>query len=228
MLQIGRCFLMMINIILLIGCVNGQEEIEIITEGELAVSPDTIVISINILSDEFIETELKGKLKFLTKKEVLENLKNIDGLKRIKKEKYFKEEINEHAFSTEYVEVYGKESYKTLVDKFKFKTPFFVEEIKLNNIEEYENNLVDTLIEKSRVIAKGKVVKKKNKEPKLIDYKEVIQEEIQENEPIENEESTGFQMLKEKFIEYGYKGYKLNSDGEIVIDKKLIVTWEIK
>ena len=211
------------------------QEIKIIVEDEKIVEPESLVIKINSISDHIFKKGWLENTNFISRDSVLRIIEQTDNINRIERQKSTEDISIEDYLIADYIEVVGVNSYKELRDKLSNKIPFNIEETKLSNIKEYEENLINELINKSKIKAQSIVNKKGKNLGEMIKYTELDKpNRIEENkQDSDAKDLIGFGSLRQKFVfdqfdALNHNGYNLSYDGEIIIKKKIEVTWEIK
>jgi len=217
--------ILFLKILLLVVGFNNNEIIQVTIEDKMLLNPDTYIWRINILSEAFPEG-LEG-MKFSPKEEVINRISKVGQVQFIEKPEEENHYEEEEGFSYIYVEAYGIETYKKLIKSLFMSAHCALIDTKSDSLAHYENHLIKQMIKQSENRANEIMKEKGKKEKRYLSYEEVKEIKEEELAVPQHDQKGGFEMLKEKFIEYDHEGYSLNRKGQIEVVKKIKVNWEL-
>lgn len=204
---------------------NGQSNYTIIIEDELIVEPNKFSLKINCLSSKIPAKQWIEKESYISKDSVISLLQEIGNVKiMIAPSDHTTEPISEY-LDVISVEVSGINTYQVLMDRLRYKAMILVDEYHVEDFEKHEAQLIDRIINQAQHMVSDTLETSGRAIEKLISYVEV-NESIERKPPISA--SGDFGILKESFVEANYKGHLVNSKGQIVLKKKLKVTYLVK
>lgn len=216
-----------------------NEEITVTVEDGIRVDPDICIVELKFFKKKRMRLLAGG----MNKKEALDLIREIENIKQL--DSYVPNKVRasgfidlatpeeiEEFFDLVFIEVKGGIAYRKLMKIMEGGKLFgTMKERTLEKLPDYEQQLIDQLIDASKQKAEILAAEKGKKLTKMLGYQEVNRfekpQEEESNVRIEEKkgEPTGFSILKEKFIEDHYKGYLIDRDGRIIIHKKIEVKW---
>lgn len=207
------------------GEMNGQSNYTIIIEDQFIVEPNKFSLKINCLSSKIPAKQWIEKESYISKDSVISLLQQIGNVKiMIAPSDQTTEPISEY-LDVISVEVSGINTYQVLMDQLRYKAMILVDEYHVEDFEKHEALLIDRIINQAQNMVSDTLETSGRTIEKLISYEEV-NESIERKNPIST--SGDFGILKESFVEANYKGHMVNSQGQIVLKKKLKVTYLVK
>lgn len=203
---------------------EAQNEHFVIVEDQILVAPEHYTVKVSTVSNNILSKDWMKQEGYLSKELVLELINDVEHVKIVDNIKSKEQEF----IDIWHVQVKGKTAYQQLRKKLKGKAALVLESTHVNNYSEYENNLTDKLLKQAKTIAIKNAITKGKQINRLITYEEV-EDKTELESTIDSESmNTSFATLKEKFIEYNHQGHIIDDDGNIVLKKKIKVSFEIE
>jgi hypothetical protein len=201
-----------------------EENIHTITiAGQALISPNKFIIKFNCVSADLMNRSFIQVENLLSKEALTQILNDIEEVKVIDLPKDLLDDKVEKHLNQVYAEVLTIRSFQTLKEELACKIPFEVVKYEVENFEEHEIELIEKLIGD----AKRKVLEIIEKDGKALGEMLSYQEISKSKSRKDGKPKRGFALLKEEFIEDNYKGYLINGKGEVVLNKRLMVFFEI-
>jgi len=220
-----RINLFLIGILLFTSIkMEAQNEHIVIVEDQILISPDDYTVKISTVSNNILSKNWMKQESYLSKEVVVELINDVEHVNIVNNVKSKEQEF----IDIWHVQVKGKAAYQKLRKKLKGKAALVLESTHVNNFNEYEYNLTDKLLKHAKTIANKNAITKGKQINRLIAYEEV-EDKTELELAIDNENiSMGFATLKEKFVEYNHQGHSIDDDGNIVLKKKIKVSFEME
>ena len=227
-----KSVLILINLILMISVeVYGQNKYSVTIEDQLLISPSKFSIKVTCVSSNILAKQWMRGEDYISKDTALKILKEIELLTIVETPKGSIDKSMRRHLDVIYVEANGIEPYQELREKLHLKAIISVEEYHVASFNQLESNLIDKMIEDAKLIAARELAENGKEIINLLDYEEVKEpgEATETDNEVPPQTNGSFALLlEEKFIEENYRGHLINEMGQIVLQKKLQVNFEIK
>lgn len=192
---------------------------------EILVAPSGYTLRIMCMAPGILAKKWAGFGAYLSRDSVLVLLRDIPQIRIVEAPDTAPYVDVQDYLEVIYVEAMGITAYREVTRRLAGKASILVEAYHVDDLEWYEAELIDRLLERAQALANSELMARGKTVGNIKDYGEPKEA----GKSTEQEPQTGSlgALLSQKFEDANYRGYFFNDEEELVVKKELVVRFRV-